>query len=69
MINLFENESLVDVDLMDQTNGNENIYLRGGGIISTLDLFSGTFIGDDGEEISEFDLLKISFMMKFQKNQ
>ena len=62
LINLFENESLVDVDLMDQTNGNENIYLRGGeGIISTLDLFSGTFIGDDGEEISEFDLFKDFF--------
>jgi len=62
LINLFENETLVDVGLMDQTNGNENIYLRGGeGIISTLDLFSGTTIGDDGEEISEFDLFKEFF--------
>ena len=62
LINLFENETLVDVGLMDQTNGNENIYLLGGeGIISTLDLFSGTTIGDDGEEISEFDLFKEFF--------
>ena len=62
LINLFENETLVDVGLMDQTNGNENIYLRGGeGIISTLDLFSGTTTGDDGEEISEFDLFKEFF--------
>ena len=62
LINLFENETLVDVGLMDQTNGNENIYLRGGeGIISTLDLFSGTTIGDDGEEISEFNLFKEFF--------
>ena len=62
LINLFENETVVDVDLMDQTNGNENIYLRGGeGIISTIDLFSGTTIGDDGEEISEFDLFKDFF--------
>ena len=62
LINLFENETVVDVDLIDQTNGNENIYLRGGeGIISTIDLFSGTSIGDDGEEISEFDLFKNFF--------
>ena len=62
LINLFENETVVDVDLMDQTNGNENIYLKGGeGIISTIDLFSGTTIGDDGEEISEFDLFKDFF--------
>lgn len=62
LINLFENEALVDIDQMDQTNGNENIYLRGGeGIISTLDLFSGTLIGDDGEEISEFDVFKDFF--------
>ena len=62
LINLFENETVVDVDLMDQSNGNENIYLRGGeGIISTIDLFSGTIIGDDGEEISEFDLFKDFF--------
>ena len=62
LINLFENETVVDVDLMDQTNGNENIFLRGGeGIISTIDLFSGTTISDDGEEISEFDLFKDFF--------
>ena len=62
LINLFENETVVDVDLMDQTNGNENIYLRGGeGIISTINLFSGTTIGDDGEEVSEFDLFKDFF--------
>ncbi len=62
LINLFENETVVDVDLMDQTNGNENIFLRGGeGIISTIDLFSGTTISDDGEEINEFDLFKDFF--------
>ena len=61
LVNLFENETLIDVDLMDQTNGNENIYVRGGeGIISTLDLFSGT-ITENGEEIDEFDHFKEFF--------
>ena len=62
LINLFDNEIVVDVGLLDQTNGNENIFLRGGeGIISTIDLFSGTITGDDGEEISEFDHFKDFF--------
>ena len=62
LMNIFENENQIDVGLLDQINGSENIYLRGGeGIISTLDLFSGTSIGDDGEEISEFDLFKDFF--------
>ena len=62
LINLFQNENQIDVGLMDQTNGNENIYLKGGeGIISTLDLFSGTIINDNGEEISEFDHFKDFF--------
>ena len=62
LMNIFENENQIDVELLDQINGSENIYLRGGeGIISTLDLFSGTSIGDDGEEISEFDLFKDFF--------
>ena len=61
LVNLFENETLIDVDLMDQTSGNENIYVRGGeGIISTLDLFSGT-ITENGEEIDEFDHFKEFF--------
>ena len=61
LVNLFENETLIDVDLMDQTSGNENIYVRGGeGIISTLDLFSGTII-ENGEEIDEFDHFKEFF--------
>ena len=62
LINLFDNETVVDVDLIDQTNGNENIYLRGGeGIISTLDLFSGTMTNDNGEVIDEFDHFKEFF--------
>ena len=61
LLNLFENETLIDVDLMEQTSGNENIYVRGGeGIISTLDLFSGT-ITENGEEIDEFDHFKEFF--------
>ena len=61
LVNLFENETLIDVDLMNQTSGNENIYVRGGeGIISTLDLFSGT-ITENGEEIDEFDHFKEFF--------
>ena len=61
LVNLFENETLIDIDLMDQTSGNENIYVRGGeGIISTLDLFSGT-ITENGEEIDEFDHFKEFF--------
>ena len=62
LINLFDNETVVDVNLIDQTNGNENIYLRGGeGIISTLDLFSGTMTNDIGEVIDEFDHFKEFF--------
>ena len=48
--------------LIDQSIGNENIYLKGGeGIISTLDLFSGFITDDSGEEISEFDHFKQFF--------
>ena len=62
LINLFDNENPIDVGLIDQTNGNENIYLRGGeGIITTLDLFSGSITNDNGEEISEFDHFKQFF--------
>ena len=62
LINLFDNENLIDVGLIDQTNGSENIYLRGGeGIVSTLDLFSGTITNDNGEEMSAFDHFKQFF--------
>ena len=62
LINLFDNENPIDVGLMDQSIGNENIYLKGGeGIISTLDLFSGSITDDSGEEISEFDHFKQFF--------
>ena len=62
LINLFDNENPIDVGLIDQTNGNENIYLRGGeGIITTLDLFSGSITNDIGEEMSEFDHFKQFF--------
>ena len=62
LINLFDNENPIDVGLIDQTNGNENIYLRGGeGIITTLDLFSGSITNDNGEDMSEFDHFKQFF--------
>ena len=62
LINLFDNENPIDVGLMDQSIGNENIYLKGGeGIISTLDLFSGSITDDSGEEISEFNHFKQFF--------
>ena len=62
LINLFDNENPIDVGLIDQTNGSENIYLRGGeGIVSTLDLFSGTITNDNGEEMSAFDHFKQFF--------
>ena len=62
LINLFDNENPIDVGLIDQSIGNENIYLKGGeGIISTLDLFSGSITDDSGEEISEFDHFKQFF--------
>jgi len=62
LINLFENENLIDVNLIDQTNGNENIYLKGGeGIVTKIDLFSGTLTNDNGEEVSEFDHFKEFF--------
>ena len=62
LINLFDNENPIDLGGIDQTNGNENIYLRGGeGIISTLDLFSGSITNDNGEEMSEFDHFKQFF--------
>ena len=51
LINLFDNENPIDVGLIDQTNGSENIYLRGGeGIVSTLDLFSGTITNDNAHD-------------------
>ena len=62
LINLFENENLIDVNLIDQTNGNENIYLKGGeGIVTKIDLFSGILTNDNGEEVSEFDHFKEFF--------
>ena len=62
LVNLFDNENTIDVGLIDQTNGSENIYLRGGeGIVSTLDLFSGTITNDNGEEMSAFDHFKQFF--------
>ena len=62
LVNIFNNETLIDVSAMEQINGNENIYLRGGeGIISTLDLFSGTTMNDIGEEVSEFEHFKDFF--------
>lgn len=62
LVNIFENENLVDVNATNTVDGNENIYLRGGeGIITTLDLFSGSLINDNGEEISEFDHFKDFF--------
>ena len=62
LINLFDNENPIDLGGIDQTNGNENIYLRGGeGIITTLDLFSGSIANDNGEEMSEFDHFKQFF--------
>ena len=62
LINLFDNENPIDVGLIDQTNGSENVYLRGGeGIVSTLDLFSGTITNDNGEEMSAFDHFKQFF--------
>lgn len=62
LVNIFENENLVDVNGTNTVDGNENIYLRGGeGIITTLDLFSGSLINDNGEEISEFDHFKDFF--------
>ncbi len=62
LLNLFDNETLIDVSTMEQTNGNENIFLRGGeGIVSTLDLFGGTITNDNGDEISEFEHFKDFF--------
>ena len=62
LVNIFDNETLIDVSTLEQINGNENIYLRGGeGVISTLDLFSGTTINDVGEEVSEFAHFKDFF--------
>ena len=62
LVNLFDNETLIDVSTMEQTNGNENIFLRGGeGIVSTLNLFGGTITNDNGDEISEFEHFKDFF--------
>ena len=62
LFNVFEDENLINVSSMDQTNGNENIYLDGGeGIITKLDLFSGTAINEIGEEIGEFEHFKNYF--------
>ena len=62
LFNVFDNENLIDVSLIDQTNGNENIYLDGGeGVITKLDLFSGTAINEFGEEVGEFEHFKNYF--------
>ena len=62
LFNVFDNENLIDVSLIDQTNGNENIYLDGGeGVITKLDLFSGTAINEFGEEVDEFEHFKNYF--------
>ena len=62
LFNMFDNENLIDVSLIDQTNGNENIYLDGGeGVITKLDLFSGTAINEFGEEVGEFEHFKNYF--------
>ena len=62
LFNIFDNENAINVSAMEQINGNENIYLDGGeGIITKLDLFSGTSINEFGEEISEFDHFKNYF--------
>ena len=62
LFNVFDNENLIDVSLIDQTSGNENIYLDGGeGVITKLDLFSGTAINEFGEEVDEFEHFKNYF--------
>ena len=62
LFNVFDNENLIDVSLIDQTSGNENIYLDGGeGVITKLDLFSGTAINEFGEEVGEFEHFKNYF--------
>ena len=62
LFNVFDNENLIDVSLIDQTSGNENIYLDGGeGVITKLDLFSGTAINEIGEEVGEFEHFKNYF--------
>ena len=62
LFNVFEDENLINISSMDQTNGNQNIYLDGGeGIITKLDLFSGTAINEVGEEIGEFEHFKNYF--------
>jgi len=62
LVNIFNNEELINVNLIDQSMGSQNIYLRGGeGIISTIDLFSGSITNDIGEEISEYDHFKSFF--------
>ena len=62
LFNIFDNENLIDISLIDQTNGNENIYLDGGeGVITKLDLFSGTSINEFGEEVGEFEHFKNYF--------
>ena len=62
LVNIFNNEELINVNLIDQSLGSQNMYLRGGeGIISTMDLFSGSTINDVGEEISEYEHFKSFF--------
>jgi hypothetical protein len=62
LFNVFEDENLINVSSMDQTNGNENIYLDGGeGVITKLDLFSGTATNELGEEVNEFEHFKNYF--------
>ena len=62
LVNIFENQDFIDLNPIDQSQGNEDIFLKGGeGIISTLDLFSGTILNDLGEEVNEFEHFKEFF--------
>lgn len=62
LVNIFENQDFIDLNQIDQSQGNEDIFLKGGeGIISTLDLFSGTILNDLGEEVNEFEHFKEFF--------
>ena len=62
LVNLYNNETNINIENTNDINGNENIYLKGGeGIISTIDLFSGSITDTNNEEISEFTHFKNFF--------
>lgn len=69
LVNIIENDQLFNFSSNDEELGSEDIYLSGGqGIITKLDLFSGSVQNENGEEVNEFEYFK-NFFVDEETNQ